>query len=257
MTSPITSGTRPLEPTEKAELDEALVLYSVDDSVAHAQLNRPSALNAINLEVHKGLRDALQRAGEDDNVHVLVLSGKGRAFSAGGDLRAGPEDRAQVHPVQAAVETGLAIWNCRKPVIAAVQGYCLGQGAELAAMCDLTIAADDARIGEVEIRLGASPPLFSSPPAMTIKQLKEYLLSGEQYSAHRAMEVGLVNRVVPRDRLMDEVMVVARRLASLSPTAVQGDKRLINQHYERMGFLDSIHAAAELLMRDRPEAAEG
>ena len=160
-------------------------------------------------------------------------------------MRAGAEDRAQVHPVKAAVETGLAIWNCRKPVIAAVQGYCLGQGAELTAMCDLTIAADDARIGEVEIRLGASPPLFSSPPAMTIKQLKEYLLSGEQYSAHRAMEIGLVNRVVPRDRLMDEVMVVARRLASLSPTAVQADKRLINQHYERMGFLDSIHAAAE------------
>jgi enoyl-CoA hydratase/carnithine racemase len=232
------------------------VLYSVDAHVAHAQLNRPSVLNAINLEVHYGLRDALRRADAADDVHVLVLSGRGRAFCAGGDLGAGREDRAEVHPVDAAVDTGLAIWNCRKPVIAAVQGYCLGQGAELAAICDLTIAADDARIGEVEITLGAGPPLFSSPPTMTIKRLKEYLLGGEQYSADRAMEIGLVNRVVPRDRLMDEVMVVARRLASLPPTAVQGDKRLINLHYERMGFLASLHAAAEHLKGNRPDRSD-
>jgi enoyl-CoA hydratase/carnithine racemase len=256
MTSLIPPGTNRSEGVANVEPDEPRVLYSVDSHVAHAQLNRPSVLNAINLEVHHGLRDARRRAAEDDSVHVLVLSGKGRAFSAGGDLRAGPEDRTQEHPITAAVDTGLAIWNCRKPVIAAVHGYCLGQGAELAAICDLTIAADDARIGEVEITLGAGPPLFSSPPAMTIKHLKEYLLSGDQYSAHRALEIGLVNRVVPRDRLMAEVMILAHRLASLSPAAVQGDKRLINQHYERMGFLESLHAAAEHLKRNAPNRSE-
>ena len=119
------------------------------------------------------------------------------------------------------LETALSIWNCRKPVIAAVQGYALGQGAELAAICDLSIAFDDARFGEVQIHMGGGIPIFSAPSVMGIKQVKEYLLTGDQYSAQRALEIGMVNKVVPRDRLMAETMFIARQMASYRPAGVQ------------------------------------
>jgi enoyl-CoA hydratase/carnithine racemase len=228
--------TRPVEP------DEPRVLYQVEEHVAHVVINRPLVLNAIHADVHHGLVDGFQQADADDEVRVVILSGKGRAFCVGGDRGLTPEEQAAMKPASA-LETALAIWNCRKPVIAAVQGYALGQGAELAAICDMTIAADDARFGEVQINMGAGPPIFSAPSAMGIKQVKEYLLTGDHYSAQRALEVGMVNRVVPRDRLMDETMFLARRLASFPPEGVQRDKKLINEAYERAGFIDSLKAA--------------
>jgi enoyl-CoA hydratase/carnithine racemase len=225
-----------------AEPDEPRVLYAAGDHIAHVQLNRPSVLNAMNAEVHRGIVESLRRADADDEVRVVVISGKGRAFSAGGDRGQSREELAAMPPADP-LDTGLAIWNCRKPVIAAVQGYCLGQGAEVAAICDLTIASDDARFGEVQINLGAGPPIFAAPSTMHIKQVKEYMLTGDQFSAHRALEFGLVNRVVPRDRLMDETLTVARRIASLPPGTVQGDKKLINDAYDRAGFTASLRAA--------------
>jgi enoyl-CoA hydratase/carnithine racemase len=234
--------TRPVEP------DEPRVLYQVEEHVAHVVINRPLVLNAIHADVHHGLVDGFQQADADDEVRVVILSGKGRAFCVGGDRGLTPEEQAAMKPASA-LETALAIWNCRKPVIAAVQGYALGQGAELAAICDMTIAADDARFGEVQINMGAGPPIFSAPSAMGIKQVKEYLLTGDHFTAQHALEVGLVNKVVPRDRLMDETMVVARRLASLPPQGVQGDKKLINDAYERAGFIDSLKAAYSAMER--------
>ena len=228
--------TRPVEP------DEPRVLYRVEEHIAHVVINRPLVLNAIHADVHRGIQDYMRQADTDDEVRVVILSGKGRAFSVGGDRGLSPEERAAMEPADS-VDTGLAIWNCRKPVIAAVQGYALGQGAEIAAICDITVAADDARFGEVQINMGAGPPILSAPSTMTIKQVKEYLLLGEHMTAQRALEVGLVNRVVPRDRLMDEALIVARRLAALPPRGVQGDKKLINDAYERAGFVDTLKAA--------------
>jgi enoyl-CoA hydratase/carnithine racemase len=228
--------TRPVEP------DEPRVLYRVEERIAHVVINRPLLLNAIHADVHHGIVDGLQRADADDDVRVVVLSGNGRAFSAGGDRGQSDEERAAMRPANP-LDTALAIWNCRKPVIAAVQGYALGQGAEIAAICDMTIAADDARFGEVQIHTGGGTPIFSAPSVMGIKQVKEYLLTGDHYSAQRALEVGMVNKVVPRDRLMDETMFLARRLASFPPEGVQRDKKLINEAYERAGFIDSLKAA--------------
>jgi enoyl-CoA hydratase/carnithine racemase len=225
-----------------AEPDEPRVLYSVADHIGHVQLNRPAVLNAMNAAVHRGIVESLGQADADDEVRVVVLSAKGRAFSAGGD-RGQTREEMDAMPSADPLDTGLAIWNCRKPVIAAVQGYCLGQGAEVAAICDITIASDDARFGEVQINLGAGPPIFAAPSTMHIKQVKEYMLTGDQFSAHRAMEFGLVNRVVPRDRLMEETLIVARRIASLPPKTVQGDKKLINDAYDRAGFTESLRAA--------------
>lgn len=230
--------TRPVEP------DEPRVLYSSADGIGHVEINRPLLLNAMNADVHHGIVDGLRQADADDDVRVVILSGKGKAFSAGGDRGQSAEERAKQIPA-VPLDTGLAIWNCRKPVIAAVQGYCLGQGAELAAIADITIAADDARFGEVQINMGVGPPIFSAPVAMGIKQVKEYLLTGDHLDAYRALAIGFVNRVVPRDRLMEEAMITARRIASLPAKGVQGDKALINAHYERQGFLDSLQDAKE------------
>ncbi len=230
--------TRPVEP------DEPRVLYSAADGIARVEINRPLLLNAMNADVHHGIVDGMRQADADDDVRVVILSGKGRAFSAGGDRGQSAEERARQIPA-VPLDTGLAIWNCRKPVIAAVQGYCLGQGAELAAICDITIAADDARFGEVQINMGVGPPIFSAPSAMGIKQVKEYLLTGDHLDAYRALAIGFVNRVVPRDRLIEEALVTARRIASLPAKGVQGDKALINAHYERQGFLDSLQDAKE------------
>jgi enoyl-CoA hydratase/carnithine racemase len=232
--------TRPVEP------DEPRVLYSAEDHIAHVVINRPLLLNAIHNGVHHGLVEGFQQADADDEVRVVILSGKGRAFCAGGDRGLSPEEAAALPPAKA-IDTALAIWNCRKPVIAAVQGYALGQGAEIAAICDLTIAADDARFGEVQINMGAVPPIFSAPSVMGIKQVKEYLLTGDHFSAQHALEVGMVNKVVARDRLMEETLVVARRIASLPPQGVQNDKKLINESYERAGILDSLQAAWDTL----------
>lgn len=228
--------TRPVEP------DEPRVLYSVEDHIAQVVINRPLLLNAIHADVHHGIVDGMKQADADDEVRVVVLSGRGRAFSAGGDRGQSEEERAAMRPANP-LDTALAIWNCRKPVIAAVQGYALGQGAELAAICDITVASDDARFGEVQIHMGGGIPIFSAPSVMGIKQVKEYLLTGDQYSAQRALEIGMVNKVVPRDRLMAETMFVARQLASYPPAGVQRNKKLINDAYERSGFLDSLKAA--------------
>ncbi len=228
--------TRPVEP------DEPRVLYRVEDRIAHVVINRPLLLNAIHADVHHGIVDGMQRADADDEVRIVVLSANGRAFSSGGDRGQSEEERAAMRPANP-LDTALAIWNCRKPVIAAVQGYALGQGAEIAAICDMTIASDDARFGEVQIHMGGGIPIFSAPSVMGIKQVKEYLLTGDQYSAQRALEIGMVNKVVPRDRLMDETMFIARRLASYPPGGVQKNKKLINEAYERAGFLDSLKAA--------------
>jgi enoyl-CoA hydratase len=228
--------TRPVEP------DEPRVLYRAEDHIGYVEINRPLLLNAVNADVHRGIVDGITQADADDDVYVVILSGKGRAFSSGGDRGMSAEERAAMKPASA-IDTGLAIWNCRKPVIAAVQGYCLGQGAEFAAICDLTIASDDARFGEVQINMGSGPPIFSAPTTMGIKQVKEYMLTGDQFSAQRALEMGLVNRVVPRDRLMDEALLVARRIAKNPPAGVQRVKKLINDSYDKGGFTQSMTEA--------------
>jgi len=215
---------------------EPVVQYASDGPVAWITLNRPHALNAINGQVHQSLLSALARADADGGIRAVVLRGNGRAFSAGGDLKAVAAAEEMGHPSA----LGAAIWDLAKPVVAAVHGYCLGQACELAAVCDLTLAAEGAQFGEVEINHGWGPPLAITPYTLTLKRAKEILLLGETFSAQLAMEIGLVNRVVPDDALTAEADRVARRLAALEPVAVAGNKRLVNQVYEEAGFLRDV-----------------
>jgi enoyl-CoA hydratase len=208
------------------------VLYRCENGVAEVTLNRPRALNAINGAVHYGLLRALEQAAADDAIRSVVIRGSGRAFSAGGDLKAVAAGEDVGHPKR----LGQAIWDLSKPVIAAVHGYCLGQAFEVAAVCDLTIAAASAVFGEVEINHGWGPPLPITPFALGLKQAKEVLLLGDMITAEVALRMGIVNRVVADEDLDAEVAKITARIAGLKPEAVAGNKRLVNSRYEAAGF---------------------
>jgi enoyl-CoA hydratase/carnithine racemase len=213
-------------------LEGGAVLYRPAGARADITLNRPEVLNAINGAVHRGILEGLERAAGDDAVRVVVIRGSGRAFSAGGDLKAVAAGEDVGHPVV----LGHAIWNLAKPVIAAVHGYCLGQACEVAAVCDLTVAARSSTFGEVEINHGWGPPLPIMPFALGLKRAKEVLLLGETFDAELAVAIGLVNRVVADAGLDAEVARIADRIAGLKPEAVAANKRLVNSRYERAGF---------------------
>ena len=214
-------------------LQGGAVLYRPAGSLAEITLNRPEVLNAINGAMHRGILEGLDRAAGDQAIRAVVIRGSGRAFSAGGDLKAVAAGENVGHPVA----LGQAIWGLAKPVIAAVHGYCLGQACELAGVCDLTVAAKSARFGEVEINHGWGPPLPITPFALGLKRAKEVLLLGEMIDAEFAAQIGLVNRVVDDGDLDAEVARMADRIAGLEPEAVAANKRLVNGRYERAGFM--------------------
>ena len=214
------------------------VLYEAADGVARITLNRPIVLNAINKNVTRLLDLALDQAESDDDVRALILTGAGRAFSAGGDLWSSlyPDD----DPAPDSLDVQMRIWSFAKPVIAAVRGHAVGQGCELAGVCDFTIAAESARLGEIQIRHGFGIPVLITPFLTGQKQAKEVLLLGEVIHAEDALRMGLVNRVVPDDELDAAADEMARKLAALPPSVVRLNKRLVNLVYEQMGLIEAV-----------------
>lgn len=219
------------------------VLYERRDDYAVITLNRPVVLNAINWSIMRRLKVALDRAEADDEVRAVILTSAGRAFSAGGDIQSTPPDDNE--PTPGGMEINLQIWRMPKPVIAAVRGYAVGQGCELAGMCDLTVAADDAVFGELQIRHGFGPPILITPFLVGLKQAKEILMLGERISAADALRLGLVNRVVPAEQLMDEAVAIAKKLAALPQKAVRTNKLLVNRAYELAGFNEALDYRAD------------
>ena len=214
------------------------VLYEVRDNVAWITLNRPLVLNAFNKNVQRLLMAALDRLEADDDARVAVLIGAGRAFSAGGDMWAGlyPDDQ----PAPGGPEVQGRIWGLSKPVIAAVRGHAVGQGCELAGACDLTIASETARFGEIQIRHGFPPPFLITPYLVSMKRAKELLLLGEVILPEEAQRLGMVNRVVPDGELESAAEAVARKIASLPQTTVRLNKALTNRAYELAGIRDGL-----------------
>ena len=217
------------------------VLYERDGHVATITYNRPEALNAINGELREDLNAAWIRFRDDEEAWVAIVTGAGRAFSAGADLRSNARPQGATHwetPSMTSLESGLEVW---KPVIAAVNGYCLGFALTLVASCDFVIASDRAEFGFPEVRIGV-PTIQGAvrmPKMVGWQNAMELLLLGERVDAKRALEMGLCRHVVPHERLMDEARSLAARLCKSAPLAVRATKEVAWRGQD-MPFVEAI-----------------
>ncbi len=231
-----------------------LVTYTVDGNVGIVTLNRPDKLNAISVELKRKLIELLHEADRDPATTVVVLRAEGRGFSAGYDISPNPARAAKRGNALAWHESlsddvalEMTPWDMRKPVVASVQGHCLGGGCELAMMCDITIAADDAMFGEPEIRFSNVGPALIMPFVIGQKRARELLYLGDMIDAETALRYGMVNRVVPRAKLEAETMKFAKRLALVSPEALMGTKLALSRGADAAGFRNAIRAGLDVL----------
>ena len=229
--------------------------YERKEPICYLTLNRPERLNALNSELMAEFRDALDTIEADPDIRVVILTGAGRAFSAGFDIQREPgqQDPPEMQPDQwrehlkGHIDTFMKVWNLSKPVIAAVNGYALAGACELVQVCDVKIASDRAVMGEPEIRAGVGPPLLITPFSVNLATAKELLLTGDTVDAHEAARIGLVSRVVPHDQLMNECERVARKIANISQVGIKMSKIAVNRALEGMGFLNAIQHNLELM----------
>ncbi len=217
------------------KMAEQTVLYDRRDNIGIITLNRPHRLNAITLELLLELIDQLDTAGRDTDVACVIMTGAGRAFCAGEDLKetsAGKVFEAWEREVDALQEVQRAVMRLGKPLIAAIRGYAVGGGCEFAMSCDMRIAANDARFGFPETGVGmtvttAGTKLLSQ--LVGLGKAKELVFAGEFIDADEAARIRLVNKVVSSEELMDEAMSLARKIASRSPLALRLSRCAIEQ----------------------------
>jgi enoyl-CoA hydratase/carnithine racemase len=214
-------------------LSNETVLFEQDGHLAVITLNRPEAMNAINPPLGGALREALEEVRDNDSIWVAILTGAGdRAFSAGADLRWRSENESEVRKPEAG-STGKILsseFACWKPVIAAVNGYAVGGGLELAIACDLIVASERAQFGLPEPRRGLMADaggVHGLPRQIPIKLAMEMILTGQFIDARRAAEIGLVNRVVANDDLLPAARELAALIMECSPKAVQAAKQAV------------------------------
>jgi enoyl-CoA hydratase len=230
---------------------EPLVVSERRGAVALLTLNRPDKLNAINEPMIRALDAALDAAEADESVRAIVVAGAGRAFSAGFDLDMGAGGgRPDASDVRRALENDFRIilrfWDSPKPTVAAVHGYCLGSSLELALACDVTVAAEDCRFGEPEVKFGSGIVALLLPWLAGPKAAKYLLLTGDdRVSAADMQAMGLVARVVPPDQLAGEAVALAQRIAANDAQAVRLTKQAINRSLDIGGMREALAAALE------------
>ena len=212
-----------------------MITTSKDEGVCIVKINRPTKLNAMNIDVAKEIISTFQQLDKDDSVRVIVLTGEGdKAFSAGADIEYMSKISADESEVYAKLgqEVTATIENVSKPTIAAVNGFALGGGCEVAMSCDIRIASENARMGQPEVTIGIPPGWGGTQRLMRIvgvAKAKELVYTGKMIKAAEAKEIGLVNNVVPLESLMDEVMSMAKTIASNATLAVHMSKTAINK----------------------------
>jgi enoyl-CoA hydratase/carnithine racemase len=208
-----------------------VILYDQQDALVTITLNRPEALNAINRQLRQALNDAVIRFDRDDSARVAIITGAGRAFCAGRDLKERAADNAAGVQARAADSMGaenLAFFeHTWKPMIAAINGYAMAGGWAIAQMCDLRVAAEDAMMGITEARWSLLPP-FATALAKLIPMAAalELVMTAKPITAQRAYEIGFVNKVVPQERLLQEATALAQQIIESAPLSVRYFKEL-------------------------------
>jgi len=211
------------------------------ERIAVVTMNRPDALNAVNMELHKELVHVFEDLVWDDDVWVVILTGAGKAFSAGGDMkwfkqmRVDPEHNPMI-PVEEGINILRNIVELPKPVIAAVNGTAIGLGTSLAFSCDIIIAAENARFADAHVSMGIAAGdggCVMWPLMMGMAKAKEHLFTADPLNLRDAERMGIVNKVVPAEQVMPEAMAFAKRLAAGPPLAIKYTKMALNREVSR------------------------
>ena len=212
------------------------LIVEIEDYVALIRLNRPDALNALNSTLLSELGEAVAAADANDKVRCIVITGSEKAFAAGADIKEMSEKSfVEVFTDDLFGANTEALLRCRKPIIAAVSGYALGGGCELAMMCDFIIAADTAKFGQPEINLGVVAGIGGTQRLTRFvgkSKSMDMHLTGRFMDAAEAERSGLVSRVVPANKLIPEAMAAARKIAEKSALATRAVKEAVNRSYE-------------------------
>jgi enoyl-CoA hydratase len=224
------------------------LLYETPERIARITLNRPERLNAINAHTGRELREAVARANADDNVHVIVLQGAGKAFCSGYDLKdyaEGDTPWNQSMPwdpmidfrmMKSNTDDFMSLWRSYKPTIAKVHGYAVAGGSDIALCCDLVVMAEDARIGYPPARVWGCPTTAMWVYRLGAERAKRMLLTGDLIDGREAKALGLVLDAVPAAQLDARVLELAQRLAGVPKNQLMMQKLMINQAYENMGL---------------------
>ncbi|MFH1909259.1 MAG: enoyl-CoA hydratase-related protein [Chloroflexota bacterium] len=211
------------------------ILTETRGRVGLITLNRPEAMNALNGTLLSELMAALSAFDADDNIGAMLITGSGRAFAAGADIKAMAEATAVEMLTGSFVESFDGIRKIKKPVIAAVSGYALGGGCELAMSCDMIVASETAKFGQPEVTIGVIPGAGGTQRltrAVGKALAMEMVLNNRTLSAAEALQYGLVNRVVPRERYLDEALALATEIAGRAPLSLQLGKETVNKAFE-------------------------
>jgi enoyl-CoA hydratase len=238
------------------------ILYNVERGRARITLNRPERLNALSGALQKELNQALWEADNDKEVHSVILRGAGRAFSAGYDIhpssaRQPDETYGRVYRGMATLEDDIwqleqqqhlrmAIWDMHKPVIAGIHGYCMAGGTDLALLCDIIVAADNAVIGFPPVRAMGAPPAQMWVYHVGPQWAKRMLLTGDSISGSDAARIGFAYKAVPEDALDEELNSLADKMAMIDVELLAANKRSVNLAMELMGARTMQRLAAEL-----------
>lgn len=213
-----------------------LILTEIRNRVGLITLNRPQALNALNNQVMREVMNALEAFDNDDAIGAMILTGSQKAFAAGADIKEMADQSVQQMMDRDHVAVFGRIRTIQKPVIAAVSGWALGAGCEVAMACDMIVASESARFGQPEVTIGVIPGAGGTQRltrAVGKVIAMEMILNNRTLTAQEALQFGLVNRVVPVEGYLDEALKLAEEIASRAPLAVRAAKNMINQAYER------------------------
>ena len=244
-------------------MDYRHIRLEIVERIATLTLNRPEKMNALSADLLSEFSDALDWVHHDHEVNVLIVTGAGRAFSAGFDIS--PDQHQPELPVTAnwdvahlAPRTLMKLWHLRQPTIAAVNGYALGAGNVLAMTADIVIASQEAKFGEPEIRDVSHSPAILLPFMIPFRHLHWLYYTGDTIDADTAVQWNMVNKVVPPDRLWEEALEAAERIARVPAFATQTMKRSIKATYDKMGFSEAFehHLMLRMIEKITPEIPE-